>query len=120
MSYHAAMKLRLHDDSVRIRLSRSEVEQLGSGRAVRAATRFYTGRLDVAIVPEGDGVDAAFDAGGVTIRVSAAQAREWSVNDIEGLYGMSGPCKVAIEKDYACLHQSGDRNEGTFPNPSAL
>ena len=115
------MKLRLHSDSIRLRISQAEAMQLGSGETLRSATRFASGSLEIVLAAGGGAqIEARFENGRITVDVPAAQAREWSGNEVEGLYSTSGPCQVAIEKDYACLHKTGDANLGTFPNPAAL
>jgi hypothetical protein len=120
LRYHRAMKVRFFEDSVRVRLSQREVMDLGAGRELRSVTHFSAGELEVVLSPVADGLTARFENGRLLIGVSAARSAEWSLNELEGLYAMSGPCKVAIEKDYACLHKDGDDNRGTFPNPAAL
>jgi hypothetical protein len=116
-----AMKVRLFEDSVRVRLNQREVLDLGAGRALHSVTRFGVGQLEVEIRPDSDGgIQASLENSRITIEVNATGVREWSVNDVEGLYAMSGPCKVALEKDYACLHKTGEANVGTFPNPVSL
>ncbi len=114
------MKVRLHEDSVRIRLTQAEVVRLGSGETLMSATHFGKGSIQIEIDPDGFGFAAVFEESRIRVRVPKQAAKDWSLDDREGLYATDGPCGIALEKDYACLHKTGDQNAGTFPNPSAL
>lgn len=114
------MKVRLHQDSIRIRLTQGEVASLGEGLGVRSETHFLQGSLEVQVHPEGEAFGLTFEHNRIRLYVPFESAREWSGNDVEGLYASSGPCQIALEKDYACLHKTGDANVGTFPNPTVL
>ena len=114
------MKIRLFEDTVRVRLSQREVMDLAAGEVLRSVTHFGVGQLEVEIRPAAEGLDASFEDGKIFIGVNTQRATDWSLDDSEGLYAISGPCKVALEKDYACLHKTSDANEGTFPNPISL
>ena len=116
------MKTRLFENTVRVRLTRSEVDRLGRGESLREETRFFSGQLGVEIrVAESPGIDAAFDGASIVITVPEAEVAHWAspASQLEGLYAAHGTTKVAVEKDYACLHKTGEQNEGTFPNPAA-
>ena len=114
------MKVRLFEDSVRVRLSQREVMDLATGQVLRSIIHFGIGQLEIEIRSQDEGLDASFEDGRISIGVNRPQCVEWSVNDAEGLYAMSGSCKIALEKDYACLHKTGEANKGTFPNPVSL
>jgi len=112
------MKLRLFGNSIRLRLTREEVGELSQGRPIHSSTRFFQGHLDVLILPAASTTAACLD-GKVRIEVRTDEVVRWADSEDEGIYADDGVSKLAIEKDYACLHKSGAVNEGTFPNPSA-
>lgn len=121
------MKLRLRGDTLRLRLTRSEVEQIGAGRSVEEQTRFPDGssltyRL-VAGEQDQAGV-ASGDTGQVmTIEVAADAAARWAASEVVGLHGdepvQIGPLTVLIEKDFTCVTpRAGEEELDTYPNPN--
>ena len=119
------MKLRLHDDSLRLRLDRDEVDALGRGEAVETSARFPGGRtlrwrLEVA----GDDVTALLADDHVIVRLPAAVATHWAGDDTEvsvrGRPQASGDASLAIlvEKDFECLEpRAGESQRNRFTNP---
>jgi hypothetical protein len=118
------VKLRLLDDSLRLRLDRHEVDRLGAGGTVVAATRFPDGRvLGCLLRPQGTSIAARFDGGTITIDVPASRVRGWARDEtqvsiaqtIEGhTFG------ILIEKDFECLEpRPGENQRNRFPNPKA-
>jgi hypothetical protein len=58
------------------------------------------------------------------VQVPAEMARNWAETDAVGIsgevdLGVRGVLSVLVEKDFACLDQSAENNEDTFPNPLA-
>jgi hypothetical protein len=115
------MKLRLHQDTVRVRLTQEEVATLAAGKLVRSETRFFSGTLkvDVQAFEGAERIQAVFTDAVISIGVPLHSVVAWAASDAEGLYASIDTTKIAIEKDYACLHKQGAENEGTYPNPAA-
>lgn len=114
------MKIRLFGDSVRVRLTQVEVEALAGGGAIETIIAF-PGEALVCILEASDGViDAHHAAGRITIQVPRERVAEWACSAEEGMYGSSGVLRIAMEKDYRCIHKpDSPDNVGTFPNPLA-
>lgn len=110
------MKLRLQGDSVRLRLSRGEVESLGQGLPLESRTRMLSGGELLVTLQAGPAWNAVLD--GSHLAIAAPGLAQWAGTDAEGLYHSSGASSLAIEKDFACLHRDAEANEGTFPNPA--
>ena len=113
------MKIRFQDNAIRLRLKQEEVASLSHGAPLAASTRFFEGELHVEVRPEGDAIHAAIFGNVITICVPFDQAAAWAESNDEGLYAEKGFTTIAIEKDFACLHKTGDDNIDTFPNPAA-
>ncbi len=119
------MKMRLHDDSLRLRLDRDEVDAIGRGEAVEARAHMPGGRslswrLDVG----GDEVTAMFDGDRVSVRVPAGIAAQWAGDDTEvsvrGKPSTAGGShlSILIEKDFECLEPRAGESQGNrFSNP---
>lgn len=125
-SHNAAMKIRIHNDSVRLRLSRDEVDQIGRGDAVDCETRFpdsmiFSYSLTVSAV---DQVQSRFDGQRIEVTLPAHIARQWATNESKvSVHGEQtlpgGTLKLLVEKDFECLEpRSGEDQSNRFPNPA--
>lgn len=115
------MKLRLQGNSVRLRLTRSEVERLRETGLVEESVDFGAGevlayRLQSRL--EQGPVEAAFGRGFITVSVSKEAAQGWAASDDVGLYAQSGALAISIEKDFRCLTRRPDEQErDAYPHP---
>ncbi len=122
------MKLRIKGNSIRLRLTQSEIRQVGAGQPVREEVLFGTGHFAYALVPDPaiGAMDARFRDGELEVRLPAAQAARWAHTEQVGLEervaGRPGaPLHLLIEKDFQCLHKRPDEDESDhFRNPAAL
>ena len=121
------MKIRLREDTLRLRLIRTEVETIGNGTTVEQTTRFPNGenltcRLEV--MPGDQQLSAALDGRCITVRIGAQDARTWSSGAAVGIEGAlplasGGTLRVLIEKDFECLHGRSDEPQtGAYPHPA--
>jgi hypothetical protein len=116
------MKLRFHSNSLRLRLSQSDVARLGERGLVEEAIRFTAdGELHYSIESAATNqLSATFENGSIRVIVPAAQARQWIESDETGIESASGELRVLIEKDFACIHrESAEEDADSFPNPLA-
>ncbi len=121
------MKLRIKDNSLRLRITRPELDQLMKDRRIEAAILFAAdGRSRLNYSLEHTASTAAptvrFDPPSLEVRIPTAQAQKWSLGDDVGIYatidlGADGKLELTIEKDFACLHGSAEENIDAFPNP---
>ena len=120
------MKLRILDDTIRLRLERTEVEALGAGTAVACSTHFPGGaafgyRLETAA----DAAEAEFSAGAITVRLPANVLRAWAEDETavsirESFDLAEGMLAVLVEKDFECLEpRAGESQANRFQNPKA-
>jgi hypothetical protein len=115
------MKLRLQGNSVRLRLTRSEVERLRELGLVEESVDFGVGevlayRLQSRL--EQGPVEAVFGQGIMTVTVSKEAAQTWAGSDEVGLYAQSGVLTISIEKDFRCLTRRLDEQEpDAYPHP---
>lgn len=119
------MKLRIRDNSIRLRLTRGEVDRLALEGRVASAITFPDGaRLEYAI-ESATGRDApAADYAGNRVRVTAPEAavREWASSGQVSISGeqplAAGGLSILVEKDFACLTARADEDESDmFPHP---
>jgi hypothetical protein len=122
------MKLRIHNDSVRLRLTVCEVARVERGASVVGRTRFPGGAtLTYALVPaDVAALDAALAAHRLTVRLPRAQAQAWAEQPqqiaLRGRVDLARGDKlnVLVEKDFACVvPRVGEDAGDLFVNPRA-
>ena len=115
------MKLRLQSNSIRLRLTRPEVERLDATGMVEEALTFPNGetfsyrlqsRVQVA-APE-----AVCRNQSLTVYLSREDTEGWTRTEEVGIYGQCGALSIAIEKDFRCLTaRPGEQEAGAYPHP---
>lgn len=122
------MKLRIRDNSVRLRLERSEVDTLRDHKRVAASTQFAaTTEFTYAI--ESDATcgspTAEFVANTIVVRLPAAAIAEWADSEQVSIAGEQVAAgdktlSILVEKDFACLApRDGEDESDMFPHPQA-
>jgi hypothetical protein len=118
------MKLRLQGNSIRLRLTRSEVERLRNTGYVEESVDFGGGhRLTYRLRSRADSgpVQAEFRDGGLAVSLGQEAAQAWAGSDEVGIYGQSEALTISIEKDFRCLTRPLDhpQERDAFPHPGA-
>jgi len=121
------MKLRIRGNTVRLRLKRSEVEQVASGQGVVEQTCFPDSVLTYRLDTSDDGTfSVSFNDGDLSIRLPESDVVRWARSDqvsivAEQALQKSDALSVLIEKDFSCLapghHRSSEDDADTFPHP---
>lgn len=121
------MKLRLHKNSLRLRLGPEAVERFRDEGRVEAVVRFgpaeaFVYALELAPI---EAPRVALGEHRLTVRVPHALAEEWATTDRVGFAaeqpaGEGAPLRLLVEKDFACLHTSDPHDEPAdrFPRSS--
>jgi hypothetical protein len=123
------MKLRNKGDSLRLRVSRSEVARLLAGDCLQETIHFApetSAKFTYAFhqEPSLGRPTVQYTEKRVVILIRADQANAWGVTDqveIAGdvSLGDLGSLSLLIENDFACHDRSEEDNQDTFPNPNA-
>lgn len=120
------MKIRILDNSIRLRLSQSEVNELAKDYSVRRTVIFGPSKnLHYAVYSsDQEHIYATFEADEIKIFVPQSAIQPWATSDkislsaempIEG----QSPLKILIEKDFKCLTvRDGEDESDLFPNPT--
>ena len=123
------MKVRIKGDSLRLRVSRSEVERLLEGDCLEETIHFAPdecARFTYALQQDrliGEPT-VEYTENRATVVIPADRANAWGISDQVGIaadidLGNIGSLALLIEKDFACLDRSDEDNHDTFPNPNA-
>jgi hypothetical protein len=123
------MKLRIKENSLRLRISRSELAHLQAGGRIEETIRFAEApeaRLTYALesAVQSSTVRVRYGFHDVTVILSQDQVRVWEAEGEVGIYsnldiGSAGSLDVIVEKDFACLDGSDEENSDAFANPNA-
>lgn len=119
------MKLRIRGNTLRLRVSKSEVDGLAAGRAVEDSTRFGADAvLRYRLESGGEDFEARFDGGAVRVRVPQSALDRW-LDDAEVSMSAEQPLgggetlAILVEKDFECLTpREGEDSSDLFANPS--
>lgn len=118
------MKIRIRGNSIRYRLTMSEVETFSTTGYYEEHTSFGHRKFGYALKAE-QGIDhlkASFDGDIITLMVPGQDARDWAGNSVVGfshsleLEG-GGALSLLLEKDFACLDETGEDQSDNYPNP---
>ena len=116
------MKLRMHGNSLRLRLNRAEVSQLAETGRVEEVVQFAPNvafRYALETATDADAPRALYDNGGVRVLVPAAAAREWASTERVAIAGEQTTLNILVEKDFRCLHGESEPDADAFPNPAS-
>ena len=122
------MKLRLRDDTLRLRLTRSEIGQLIDEGSVFGETRFGPNthevlRFGLRAIRETSGLTVTYVVSTIEVGLPADRIQEWQKTDRVGFeetvdIGDGQVLKVLVEKDFKCLtSKSRSDDADTFPHP---
>jgi len=117
------MKIRIQRNSVRFRLSKSEVAKLEEEGYLEETTDFGTAKLMYAVQKSTDSqLQARFEVQKVTLEVPEMLLAGWSANGTVGFDGNmplsdGGSLYVLIEKDFKCLDNVTEDQSDNYDNP---
>ena len=115
------MKLRVKGNSIRLRLTQSEVARLGEAGEVTESVDFGSGGQFIysLVVSElYDQLNASFENGFLRVTIPKSQAFDWIMSEKVGLETRNSTPTILIEKDFACITERPDEDESDmFPNP---
>lgn len=127
-----AVKLRILNNSIRLRLTVREVAQIGAGQAVVSRLHLPGGcALSYSLVPAkaqdfSVALQAERDQASLVVSAPAEQAEHWADSpalvSLESSVALDGgTLSLLVEKDFACrAPRTGDDLEDLFVNPGSL
>lgn len=122
------MKIRIKDNSIRLRLTQAEVGSVRDHGVVTSATTFPDGRMfqyELESSPACVSPAAIFSDNTITIRVPESDVLAWAVSSQVSICGQQAlsdgdALAILVEKDFACLApRAGEDESEMYPNPSA-
>jgi hypothetical protein len=120
------MKIRIKGNSIRYRLTKTEVANFGKNRFLEEKTEFLNGpsfhyRLEKKTDIEN--LEASFSGNMICIFVPENMAAEWTTTDVIGFdtkmnIGGEKELFLLIEKDFVCLDHTFEDQGDNYENPN--
>jgi len=112
------MKIRIKGNSIRYRLTKSDVNTLGEKGYVEERTDFGAQTLVYALQRrKSGGMAAVLDNNEITLYISDAMVSELTTTDKVGFDCNDGPLFLLLEKDFTCLDNVAEDQSDNYPNP---
>ncbi|MCI5083979.1 MAG: hypothetical protein MRY78_19935 [Saprospiraceae bacterium] len=110
------MKIRCTQDSIRMRVRKSDVAKLKADGHVEETLHFPNGeifRFEL-MVSEGTRIEAVSATQHLKVSIPSKEATHWLDTDQVGLEAQLGALHLLIEKDFPCAHRPQENKADTF------
>ncbi|MET0635844.1 MAG: hypothetical protein ABWZ25_07435 [Chitinophagaceae bacterium] len=112
------MKIRIKGNSLRYRLSKSEVANLRTEGFLEEFTAFGSKTLVYAVVvTDNERLSADFTGEKIVLYMPDKMIDELNTTETVGFDDHTGPVKLLIEKDFACIDNVEEDQTDKYPNP---
>ena len=117
------MKIRIEDNSVRMRLRKSEVAKLADQGSLCATTVFpeQVFKYCLEAAPDINDLEASLSGGGITVRLPELWVRDWPDSPKVGFESSfdTGDTRlhILVEKDFVCLDRDPETQKDQFAHP---
>lgn len=115
------MKLRINGNSLRLRLTPKEVEQISQGQTVDCFCLLPQGKLTYRLVV-GEDWNVSARVNQIDIAIPSALCQDWAKSEqVEFEKHFDTGLFLLIEKDFQCLKPRAHENEDhLYPNPEKI
>lgn len=120
------MKIRIKGDSVRLRLTKKEVEVFCKKGLYEEKTQFPQKIFTYSLQKKNgiDDIEADFSDDSIVVCISADLVLDWDINTVVGFQHYQKLLNgeklfLLIEKDFACLDETIEDQSDNYPNPLA-
>ncbi|WP_449399098.1 DUF7009 family protein [Chryseobacterium wanjuense] len=113
------MKIRIKDNSVRLRLTQSEVNILDKQGSISSKTEFI-GRPFIYKIEKTNDIELSTDFidNQIVMKMPAKMIEEWISTNTVGFTGQTGLVKLLVEKDFICIDNTDEDQSDNYPNPN--
>lgn len=116
------MKIRIKGDTIRLRLSQTEVSDIGVYNDVVETTHFGESELMYRLTSQAqaNSITASFENNEITVVLPQQVAQNWANSDTVGVESAKDAIPyILIEKDFQCLTvRQGEDESDLFQNPN--
>jgi len=115
------MKIRIKGNSLRYRLTKSDVSRFEEDGYIEDHTNFAGQKLTYALQRDtGDNLSATFKDNKITLFMPDSLSAEWTSTDAVGFENYDNELFLLIEKDFKCLDNVAEDQSDNYPNPLNL
>lgn len=122
------MKIRIKGNSIRVRLTQTEIANFGKDGIIEEETRFPGGNSFRYCLQRKTGInrlEAALTDNCITIGIPEPLSTEWTTTDRVGFddrleLDNGQQLLLLIEKDFVCLDNTLEDQSDNYPNPRAV
>ena len=116
------MKLRIQGNSIRFRLTQTEVSNCGEADACIGKVEFPDGNTLIYRLTTGSELSSSFKDNVITISLPEMEVENWATSDQVGISGDltledESKLSILVEKDFKCLTERGEDESDMFPHP---
>ena len=116
------MKLRIKGNTIRVRLTQSEINNLQEKGAVEEITEFPDGKSLKYRITKGVKFKCDLVENMVSVELEPAVIKQWSESDQVSIGGelnleKGSKLSILVEKDFKCLTKRPEDEGDMFPNP---
>jgi hypothetical protein len=115
------VRLRIQGSTLRLRVTQKEVAQLRDRGCVQSSIEFAPRHPLVYLLEaslDSNAVSATFDGQAIRVMVPMRVMTEWIQSDQVSIEAPSqAGVQVLIEKDFQCLHKSGEQDPDAYAHP---
>ena len=118
------MKIRIKGNSIRFRLTQSEVKQLSETGSIMETTEFGSNAFhyQVKLAPSVKNLEASYSNDEIVMLVPEVDGKNWFHNNAVGFeHEMELPkgkkLHLLLEKDFTCLENRAEDQSDNYPNP---
>jgi hypothetical protein len=112
------MKIRINGNSLRYRLTQSDIKYFSEHGYIEETTNFGSQSLIYALQRNNhDSLTAIFNNNKITMLVPVIMAKEWEITERVGFEGIDKGLFLLIEKDFKCLDNVAEDQSDNYPNP---
>ena len=119
------MKIRIKSNSIRFRLTKTEVSTLADTGYLEEQTIFPNNKFIYALQSNDNATElsATISNNKLTMFVPSSFIKDWPQNDVVGLEtnmpaGENNYLYLLLEKDFVCLDESTEDQKDNFENPN--
>ena len=121
------MKIRIKGNSIRLRLTKTEVDNFAANGVVEEKTEFgdtyFSYRMESS--PHHQELAAVYQGNLITVFIPTAIAQNWTSTELVGFenkmdIGNDKQLFLLVEKDFVCLDNTFEDQSDNFPNPNAV
>lgn len=121
------MKIRIKGNSIRLRLTKTEVDNFAAKGFVEEKTEFgdtfFSYRMESSA--QYQELAATYQSNTITVFIPTVIAQNWTSSELVGFenkmdIGNNKQLFLLVEKDFVCLDNTFEDQSDNFPNPNAV